>query len=712
MRHRILPSSNPQILSPPTDTTTLHILLRTPVTKTLAPTPLRPSPPNPVLESTSYVLSPAPVGVPAELYLSGPQLANGYLNLPSATALSGDSESQAFITNPFGKGKLYRTGDVVILRENGTIELLGRRDFHQVKISGQRIEVGEVASVIDSAQGIKACSVVGARIRGTASGEEKSLVGILVLTDENDDKKKWVEVVNSVKNTLRQTLQDFAIPRYWLKLDSLPVNSGGKTDLAGLVRLAESMEVKDLVVAGMSSNMNNGKDLDDEVREVLAGVLSLDADQVNAAATFHDLGGSSLDAIVLVSRLRKIGVRVEVADVLQNVALGQVFSAGNKVESAESNGAGIPKPFSLLPTELVSTLGKAVEDAYPVTPLQEGILTDSALGRANYTYRRIYRLQQHITEKQVRRALNEVVRRNPILRTTFQPWKRSFTQTVHSKIAVPWSSINLAIKGDEDIATALDINDSLTKVHPGLDAPLVTATMVNSEYLVVEMHHALFDFWSSQFLFADMDTLLRGQELPTRAPFSAYVAFQQQMTTNTDTQRFWREYLASAPENSIVETSNADPLGENLKVEADLGDALVQFSNTSRVALATIVHQLWALTLAKHLSSDDVVFMTAFSGRDAQIDDVLALNGPTLCTVPFRVVVEDTESAEDQAKELQKSLWRVASHAHVGVRNATAAADVDAGFCNTMVNVLAKPLETKGEAAMIPIVAHGDNFTQ
>ncbi|KAL4916112.1 hypothetical protein BDW62DRAFT_202950 [Aspergillus aurantiobrunneus] len=662
MRCRIFPGQEHGIIGKPSDSTTCYIL--------------RPG-----------TLSPAPVDEPGELCLGGDQIAEGYLNMLPET-------QRTFVPNIFGRGRLCRTGDIVVLRADGTMQHIGRTD-QQIKIDGQRVEPNESNAVIQRQPGVAQSSVVAASIRG-----RKALVAAIVPDEEAAD---WKSLVGQSRRAVRKRLQAYAVPRYWVRMETLPVNSNNKTDVKGLVRIIESMDGDGLI--GGIPDQSNGTDgpLDPDVREMLAQVLAMVPERLSSMASFQDLGGSSLDAIVATSRARSIGFQLSVPDLMDELPIHQVFA---RPRAPVSGATKPPEPFALLPDGVALSNPVDVEDAYPVTPLQEGILADSVLRKANHVYQRVYKIQGGATVDRVKEVLDAAVQKYPILRTVFKPWKRSFIQEVKRSVTVPWQ----AISSGEDWKTALR---RLQGVPMEINEPLVRATVVSSEYLILEMHHSLFDYWSSQFIFTDMVALLQQRDPVPRTRFSAYVAYQQSRSRDMASRSFWQQFLAAAPD-TLLDLSGPQLSDHRFSLSANLDGALQEYSQASRITMATAVHQGWALTMARAMSRTDILFMTAASGRDADVDGILALHGPTLCTVPFRGALQDSMAVpvSTHGKQVQKALWDVAQHGHMGFRHAMATASLKPSALNTMINVVGKLENVDASSPLAPVMAHGDNYTQ
>ncbi|MFI6711468.1 amino acid adenylation domain-containing protein [Nonomuraea sp. NPDC050478] len=219
-----------------------------------------------------------PVGTPGELCLGGVQLARGYVNRPALTA-------ERFVPDPYGPPgtRLYRTGDVARWLPTGEIQYLGRTDF-QVKIRGQRVELGEIESLLTAHPSVRAAAVV---LRG------ERLVGYVVPYTPADPAQPE-DPGAELAAALRRHLPDHMIPSAWVRLAELPVTTSGKLDRAALPEPGE---------AGRPPYLPPRDPF--EARLATAWEETLGVDSVGVHDDFFALGGHSLLALRLTMRLRK-----------------------------------------------------------------------------------------------------------------------------------------------------------------------------------------------------------------------------------------------------------------------------------------------------------------------------------------------------------------------------------------------------------------------
>jgi acyl-CoA synthetase (AMP-forming)/AMP-acid ligase II len=224
-------------------------------------------------------LEPQPVGVPGELLVGGAGLALGYLNRPELT-------NERFIANPFGTGRVYRSGDLARWLPDGDLEYLGRID-QQVKIRGFRIEPGEIERVVAAMPGVRECAVT---VREEKAGDKK-LIAFIVRQPESAEPN-----ARAARDACRARLADYMVPAAFVFLDRFPLTAHGKLDRRALPATdAGETATADYVAP---------RDADETaVAAIWSEVLGRDG--LGVTDDFFDLGGHSLIATQVMTRLRE-----------------------------------------------------------------------------------------------------------------------------------------------------------------------------------------------------------------------------------------------------------------------------------------------------------------------------------------------------------------------------------------------------------------------
>lgn len=242
------------------------------------------------------------IGVPGELCIAGVGVTAGYLNRPELT-------QEKFIDNPFGKGKLYRTGDLAKWNGDGNIIYIGRID-EQVKIRGYRIELGEIESILRQHTHINDVAIVARPM----VDNELSICAYLVSDDSLD--------FGSLKTSLGQKLPDYMIPAYMTQLDELPVTSNGKLNKKALPEI----KVESKVYVAPTNDMESA------VAKTFEAVLHVD--QISIHDNFFEMGGDSLKAIKLTSLISK-SYNISIKDIFELQTIASISKA--LVEREEMN---------------------------------------------------------------------------------------------------------------------------------------------------------------------------------------------------------------------------------------------------------------------------------------------------------------------------------------------------------------------------------------
>jgi amino acid adenylation domain-containing protein len=266
-------------------------------------------------------LRPVPDGVPGELYLSGSGLTRGYLGRPALTA---DRFVAALDAAP--GTRMYRTGDLVRRTPSGQFDFIGRRDG-QVKIRGFRVELGEVEAALDRVAGLGRSVVIAQTDRTGA----KQLVAYFTLDpDEPADGNARAASTASVQPdgiTLRRALAahlaEYMIPSAFVRLETLPLTPSGKIDRAALPEPLLGPEPPPEPAAASDASGAPRSPVEDLLRELFAEVL--ERDQVGLDDSFFELGGDSLLAIRLESRVHSVlGVKVSLRTLFEAPTAAQL----------------------------------------------------------------------------------------------------------------------------------------------------------------------------------------------------------------------------------------------------------------------------------------------------------------------------------------------------------------------------------------------------
>lgn len=378
-----------------------------------------------------------PIGCKGELLIEGPILARGYLGDRQKT-------EKSFICNPTwacgSEGsvrRFYRTGDLVSYGSNGDIKYHGRIDT-QVKLNGQRIELGEIehhmqlilpqgsqsAVELVTADGKKALAAFIESPNAASKAKESPLLSMT---------EAFKVLVKTIEVSLSSNLPSYYVPKLFFPMAQMPMTTSGKLDRRNLRTLVNNLS--DSQSVEYRSSENGGAPPSTTAELELAGlwerILNLRPGTVGRESGFFQLGGDSATAMRLSMLARDCGINLSVSAIFQRPTLSQMVTGS--VLSPATNGeskSSIPalEPFALIPKNMRDRIIKRIarecemnhsliEDAYPCTKLQEGLIALSMQEPGAYVAQTVYKLPVGIDIEKFCKAWSVVFEAEPILRT-------------------------------------------------------------------------------------------------------------------------------------------------------------------------------------------------------------------------------------------------------------------------------------------------------
>ncbi|KAI0149575.1 acetyl-CoA synthetase-like protein [Xylariaceae sp. FL1272] len=613
----------------------------------------------------------APVGCVGELLLEGPLVGSGYLSDAEKTSavfiedplwlLQGASSLPGQPAHPGRHGRMYKTGDLVQYNEDGRLVFHGRKDT-QVKIRGQRVELGEVEHMVHRCTGVK--QVAAEVIIPQGEGSSPTLVAFLKTQDSvgtsGEPTITITPVSKEMQGFLSKHLPVYMLPTALFWMSSLPTNSSGKLDRKELRRIGATFSVEKLA-AKRTTNIPKTQPSSEEERLIQgawAAILHIPASKIGLDDSFLQLGGDSVAAIKVVTDLRSLGIRLSVADVLGYPVLRELACRSSRI--AQQIETLIP-PFSLLGDEshassIVSDASSqyhidraGIRDMYPCTPLQEGLMSLSFKRLGSYLEQSVLEINPTMSVEDLCAAWEQVVRRFPILRTYFVHTDVCFLQAVVDE-PVHWID---ATGLDEYLAS--DRESPMTLGSPLSRFALVRNGAGEYKWLAWTVHHAICDGWTANLIKDSIEAVLQGDRdlASSGPPFQDFISYIKNQTGETST-KYWKDYLADYEGltfPSVPRSIDLPLVNETLRIEIPQPKATWKNITTS-----TLIRAAWGLTIGRTTSSADVVFGVTVSGRDAPVAGIETMVAPTFATVPLRVKIEDAETVSNYLRTVQQQM--------------------------------------------------------
>lgn len=596
---------------------------------------------HPIANTQIYILNekmqPQPIGVPGELYIGGHNLATGYHNRPNLT-------KEKFISNPFKpKELLFKTGDLARYRENGEIEYLGRLDF-QVKIRGFRIELAEVEFILNQQPNVRESIL----LLQSDKNEEPMLIAYVVPEkEENFNYKK-------VKNNLMKYLPEYMLPDIFVELKKFPLLSNGKVNRHELPKQTRNRSL----IEGKYVGPRNEKEI--LISKVWKDILEVE--EIGIDDDFFDLGGHSLMATRVVSRIRnEFNVDLSVRYLFEYPTIRelakQITKSSNNIELL------IPR------TEM--------EEGFPLSHTQNRIwfLEQMVSKSSFYTIPLAIRIKGNIDVNILRISIQEVVNRHESFRTIFPIKNGNPVQKVLPNFYVEIMKQDLqSIKlFDKEDVIKQKIFEFVNKPFVLEEGPLFEVGLFRIEQgdqiLVLKMHHIISDAWSIGLMikeiFSNYDLLFAKKFIPNENLPLRYVDFsiwQQTRLKGEENQKqlkYWKEKLdGNLPVLELPSDRPRPPVKTYtgakhfFKISSDLLRKLEILSKKESVTLFMTTLSAFKTLIYRYTGEKDLLIGTPIANRN--FNEIEEIIGNFVNTIVLRTQLKENHNFKDLVYQIKE----------------------------------------------------------
>ena len=528
---------------------------------------------KPIANTKIYIIDqymkPTPIGITGELCIAGDCVGVGYLNRPELTA-------EKFIDNPFGEGKLYKTGDLAYWREDGNIVYVGRNDF-QVKIRGLRIELGEIENAICNVNGISQAVVV---VRKNADGRQ--LICAFYTGKE--------VLIKEIRKSISKKLPKYMVPHIITHLEEIPLTSSGKVNRKALPEV--DLNVVDTMVEYIAPKTEKEVCLVQVMEEILG------IEKVGILDNFFDVGGDSLKAIELISKLEKQGYHTEIKTIFAAETIKELADAliieSDKKENIECTGD------------------------IPATDAQMRIYTSQNMQQNSRTYNLPYIFKaEEVDAGRLQNAIDSLISRHEILRTYFENKDGKILQIVDKNA-----------KCEVEI---LSSNDISAFIRPFVlsKAPLIRVG-VYDKTIMIDMHHIITDGASMPIFIKELNELYVGRKLEN-IPIQ-YKQFAVQKSDYSESEKYWLSVYKD--ELPVLELNTDFHRGQKQSfrgnavydvVDIGLHNKILDLCKAKNITPYVFYMSAFNILLSKYSGNEDIAVGMPISGRKAEYLETIGM---------------------------------------------------------------------------------------
>ncbi|KKP00783.1 hypothetical protein THAR02_07109 [Trichoderma harzianum] len=673
-----------------------------------------------------------PMYARGELVIGGPTLARGYLHDPVKTDAAFIQPPAWFTDDSGTEQRLYKSGDLVYYNLDGSLSIQGRKDT-QVKVHGHRIELDDInhnmarIPLIEHAMAqLPRSGPLEGRLVAVASlKEDRPLASspqqILKIISDSGHMPQVATKLGQIRSELEKQLPKHMLPTVWVIVQKMPLLSSGKLDKRTVKAWLDSMDeesfsqIKAMSTSDAVSQLSPPEnEVEFLLQKVWSEVLKCEPSTIGVTVSFLGLGGDSISAMQAVSKARAAGMNIFVQDIFRLKTIRKLAEQAG-VAGRVDEPIATPGRFGLLPakgpqqlTRLVNDCasilhldgtGANIEDIFPCSPMQEGILISQARSPDRYHVRALFEVLVQSTElvdvDRLEQAWIKVAQRHQALRSVFIEESlggENMLQVVLDRVTVP--VLKLQCEKLEDFTESTEVNQYAKDGPPYRFSICKLPSGV--VYCHLAMTHALDDGSSMRALLRDIclsyDDLLPSGDPPLYSNFISYI----QRQSKDAGLKFWQSYLSGVATShfpALTTRASSDPTEDGIVerwIEGDKASSLLRLCEEHDITIADVFKTVWAIVLRSFVGADSVCFGYLASGRDAPIKDVHNIMGPLINMLVFYAHVDKSKSLIELCKEANDSYLQALPHQQCSLKeilHAVRGPGQSAALFNTVVNV-------------------------
>ena len=565
-----------------------------------------------------------PIGVPGEICIGGIGLSSGYLNNEKLT-------KEKFTPDPYNKSKLlYKTGDIGKWLPNGNIEFLGRND-NQIKLRGFRIELSEIEGELLKLSEIDLCAVI---LKG--DGNDSFICAYLVVNSE----LRKEEIVAQ----LSERLPEYMIPTNFMFLTELPMTSNGKVDRKKLPDLKREK------VARQEKPENS---TEEKLLRIWSDVLKVKDDEIGVNDSFFDVGGHSLRALNIVTKIQsEFGLSMTLHEIFNH---STIKSLGKRIQTLGNNRNKVE--LTIQPSER--------KDYYQPTPDQKRIylLQKSDENSIAYNTPSIFQIVGDIDINTIQNLFDQLIKRYEALRSSFVIVNKELVIKTLKKVNFKIEEIFVQDMKDgvDNFIRPFNFNEDQLLIRVGL----IASKSSEKKLLVIDVHHIVSDAISQLNLLKFFLQMYDGKDIPENAfQFSDYAEYHAKMRKSKAYQskrEYWLDRFKGEIPLLKMPLDNKRPPQKSfngdvlcVKLEETSKRKIETFISNNEVTLFSFLLSIFNVLLYKYTGQQDIIIGSVASGRN--MHEFSSIYGLLMKTLVIRSFPDPEKKMNDFVNEVNSDV--------------------------------------------------------